>query len=106
MMFDITNLQAIVNKCFDWSSDGTLSQDQQQSFFNLGMHLRDDMMNAYAKKFSDNDTRITQLNAQLTSVNNDIQQQANVAANYAATINSITKCVGYLDTILSIAASA
>ena len=104
MTIDTTALETLVEYCFAQARNTTLPSNQQDSFLNLGQHLRNDEMNALASRFDDFDDRVTALNTQLSALATEVANEAATEASYAAAIAKITQAVNVLDKILAIAA--
>jgi hypothetical protein len=104
MTIDTTDLETLVEYCFAQARNTTLSDDSQNSFLNLGQHLRNDEMNALAAQFDDGDARVAALNTELSALATEVSNEATTEASYAATIAKITQAVNVLDKILVIAA--
>jgi hypothetical protein len=97
---DTTSLSSIITTCFSWSQDATLSDDQRSSYYNLGLHLREELIDAYTASFPDTDQRITSLNTQLSAIDTSLKNEADVLNSYAQNINQITSVLNVLDQLM------
>ncbi len=94
---DTTALAAIVSTCFSWSQDATLPSDQRWTYYNLGLHLRAELVDAYTATFPDTDTRIAALNTQLGGINTDLAAEQAIESSYAQNVNKVTSALNILD---------
>ncbi len=94
------SLSAIVQKCFDLSQDATLPDAQRQSYYNLGVHARSQLEDAYSATFADTDARISPLNTQLASLNTALQNEQDVEDSFAQNVKNISSALNVLDTIM------
>jgi hypothetical protein len=97
---DTTSLAAIVQQCFDLSQDATLSDDQRQAYYNLGLHARSELADAYAATFPDTDARIGLLNQQLADLNAQIKSEQDVEASFSQNVKNITSALNVLDQLI------
>jgi hypothetical protein len=106
MKCDTTTLTQIINKCFDLSMDGRVTDEKQRSeFLALGKRLRGSLLNLLSAQFDDGTKAVEDANTSLTKINSDLADEANALNNLASTITNITTLVGTLDKLIGVAGS-
>lgn len=105
MTIDTVALTEIINRCFELSMDGRLSDFQRNSFLVEGKRLRGHLMNLLSAQFDEDSEEFKQASKRLKTVNTEIRDGAAVLARTAAVLNNIANLVGTLDKLLNVAVS-
>lgn len=103
MKCDTATLTQIIDKCFDFSMDGRLTQQQRTKFLTLGKRLRGTLVNLLSAQFDDGTKAVEDANANLKSINKRLEDTANTLNNIASTVKDIALLVGALDKLIGIA---
>lgn len=99
---DTTTLADIINKCFDYASDGRFSPPQQAAFLADGKRLRGLLLNLLSAQFDDGTQAVVDANNQLAAINTQLSNSAASLANTAQTLNNVASLVTNLDKLLNV----
>jgi len=105
MKVDTTELVKVIDKCQDFALDGRLQPLQRAEFRSLAKRLRGSLVNLLSARFDEGTPAVLTANSELSRVNSQIASQTIALANIAQTVSDISKLVGTLDGLLSIAVS-
>jgi hypothetical protein len=103
MTLDTITLTTIINRCFEYSLDGQLSESKRAKFLVQGKRLRGHLMNLLSAQFEEGTQAVLDANAKLKEVNKELKDSAAVIENAVNTLSNIAQLVGSLDRLLSIA---
>ena len=102
---DTEKLVVCIERCFNLSMDGRLSQARRSEMLALGKRLRGSLINHLTATFPDDLKQVDDANKQLQEVNKTLAD-ANAAINKIAdTVKEINKLVTVLDKVLKFAAN-
>lgn len=105
MTIDTVTLTGIINRCFDLSMDGRLSDFQRNAFLVEGKRLRGHLVNLLSAQFDEDSEEFKQASKRLKAVNTELRDGAAVLAKTAAVLANIATLVGTLDKLLNVAVS-
>ena len=101
---DSVALTAMIDRCFDYSMDGRLTQAERMQFLVSAKRLRGSLLNLLSARFDEGTQALAAANAELGRVNARLQSEAAVLDDAARTLADLTTLVGSLDRLLGVAA--
>ena len=101
---DNQQLVTCIEKCFDLSMDGRLSQARQNDMLVLGKRLRGSLINLLTAEFTEELQQIDEANQQIDKVNKMLDKASRAISKIADTVKEINKLATTLDKLLKFAA--
>jgi hypothetical protein len=105
MKCDTPTLTKIIDKCFDLSMDGRLTQERRMNILALGKRLRGSLLNLLSAQFSDGTKAVEDANAAIMKINTNLEKEGNTLKDIDSTIVNINSLVKSLDDLIKIAVS-
>lgn len=105
MTVDTMTLTSVINRCFEFSTDGGLSDQRRTEFLVHGKRLRGHLMNLLSAQFDEDTDVVVDANKKLKEVNRELADSAAAFERAATTLNNIAELVGSLDKLLNVAVS-
>ena len=98
-------LVACIEKCFDLSMDGRLSQARQNDMLALGKRLRGALINLLTARFAEDFQQIDEANKQIQQVSQMLDSSNKAINKIPDTIKRVNKLLKALDKLLKFAVS-
>jgi hypothetical protein len=98
-------LANIIEKCFDYSCDGGISDTDRKDFAFWGKRLRGILVNIITAEFDGDSAKFKQANAEIKAVNIRLQEATQVLEQVAETVEQLGKLASILDDLLKTAIS-
>jgi hypothetical protein len=93
MNTDNATLARIIQQCFGFAIDGRFSPPDQMKFLALGKQLRDRLVKLLGAQFNAGTQAVVSANTQITNLNQDLSNSAQVLANTTTALNTVTQLV-------------
>ena len=102
---DNKQLVVCIEKCFDLSMDGRLTQPRRSEMLALGKRLRGSLINLLSAEFADDLKAVKDANQKLQAVNQTLTDSIAAINKIADTVKEVTRLVTSLDKLLKLVVS-